>query len=65
MLAIFLAPVTDVTLAQQLFRSAAGVDRADLVGRVSTLITLAAIMVLGIASLLVARAAAGRGKRPK
>jgi putative spermidine/putrescine transport system permease protein len=53
-LAIFLAPVTDVTLAQQLFRSASESIEPTL-SAVSTLITLAAILVLGVASLLVRR----------
>jgi putative spermidine/putrescine transport system permease protein len=53
-LAIFLAPVTDVTLAQQLFRSASESIEPTL-SAVSSLITLAAILVLGVASLLVRR----------
>lgn len=62
-LAIFLAPVTDVTLAQQLYRSAAESIEPTL-SAVSTVITLAAILVLGLASLLVRRAGAGPQSRP-
>jgi putative spermidine/putrescine transport system permease protein len=53
-LAIFLAPVDQTTLAQQLYRSASESIEPTL-SAVSTLITLAAILVLGIASLLVRR----------
>lgn len=56
-LAIFLAPIEQVTLAQQLFRSAQETAEPTL-SAVSTFITLAAVFVLGIASMLVARAAA-------
>jgi putative spermidine/putrescine transport system permease protein len=58
-LAIFLAPLTDVTLAQQLFRSTSESIEPTL-SAVSTLITLAAILVLGVASLLIARTQARR-----
>jgi putative spermidine/putrescine transport system permease protein len=56
-LAIFLAPIEQVTLAQQLFRSAQETAEPTL-SAVSTVITLVAVFVLGIASMLVARAAA-------
>src|SRR5882757_62764 len=49
-LALFLAPVTDVTLAQQLYRSASE-SIAPTLSAVSTLITLLAILVLGIGTL--------------
>ena len=55
-LAIFLAPVDQTTLAQQLYRSASESIEPTL-SAVSTLITLAAIIVLGIGSLLVSRGA--------
>jgi putative spermidine/putrescine transport system permease protein len=53
-LAIFLSPVTDVTLAQQLYRSAAESIQPTL-SAVSTMITLLAILVLGIATLFTRR----------
>jgi putative spermidine/putrescine transport system permease protein len=53
-LAIFLAPVTKLTLAQQLYR-AASESIAPTLSAVSTMITLLAIIVLGIASLLTRR----------
>lgn len=53
-LAIFLSPVTDVTLAQQLYRSAAESIQPTL-SAVSTMITLLAILVLGIGSLFTRR----------
>ena len=49
-LALFLAPVTDVTLAQQLYRSASE-SIAPTLSAVSTMITLLAILVLGIGTL--------------
>jgi putative spermidine/putrescine transport system permease protein len=49
-LALFLAPVTDITLAQQLYRSA-NESIAPTLSAVSTLITLLAILVLGIGTL--------------
>jgi len=49
-LALFLAPVTDITLAQQLYRSAAETVTPTL-SAVSTMITLLAILVLGIGTL--------------
>jgi putative spermidine/putrescine transport system permease protein len=49
-LALFLAPVTDVTLAQQLYRSASE-SIAPTLSAVSTLITLLAILVLGLGTL--------------
>lgn len=55
-LAIFLSPVTDVTLAQQLYRSAAESIQPTL-SAVSTMITLLAILVLGIGSLFTRRRA--------
>jgi putative spermidine/putrescine transport system permease protein len=55
-LAIFLSPVTDVTLAQQLYRSAAESIQPTL-SAVSTMITLLAILVLGIGSLFIRRRA--------
>jgi len=50
-LALFLAPVTDITLAQQLYRSAAETVTPTL-SAVSTMITLLAILVLGLGTLL-------------
>lgn len=61
-LAIFLSPVDQTTLAQQLYRSAAESIEPTL-SAVSTLITLAAIMVLGLATLLF-RAAPARTQPP-
>jgi putative spermidine/putrescine transport system permease protein len=55
-LAIFLAPVDQTTLAQQLYRSASESIEPTL-SAVSTLITMAAILVLGLGSLLVTRGA--------
>jgi putative spermidine/putrescine transport system permease protein len=49
-LALFLAPVTDITLAQQLYRSA-NESIAPTLSAVSTMITLLAILVLGIGTL--------------
>jgi putative spermidine/putrescine transport system permease protein len=49
-LALFLAPVTEITLAQQLYRSAAETVTPTL-SAVSTMITLLAILVLGIGTL--------------
>jgi putative spermidine/putrescine transport system permease protein len=49
-LALFLAPVTDITLAQQLYRSAAETVTPTL-SAVSTMITLLAILVLGLGTL--------------
>lgn len=57
-LAIFLSPVTDVTLAQQLFRSAAESIQPTL-SAVSTMITLLAILVLGLGSLFTRRRTGG------
>jgi putative spermidine/putrescine transport system permease protein len=48
--ALFLAPVTEITLAQQLYRSAAETVTPTL-SAVSTMITLLAILVLGIGTL--------------
>ncbi len=48
--ALFLAPVTDVTLAQELYRSA-NESIAPTLSAVSTMITLLAILVLGIGTL--------------
>ena len=61
-LAIFLSPVDQTTLAQQLYRSASESIEPTL-SAVSTLITLAAIMVLGLATLLF-RAAPTRTQTP-
>jgi putative spermidine/putrescine transport system permease protein len=61
-LAIFLSPVEQTTLAQQLYRSASESIEPTL-SAVSTLITLAAIMVLGLATLLF-RAAPTRKQTP-
>jgi putative spermidine/putrescine transport system permease protein len=49
-LALLLAPVTEITLAQQLYRSAAETVTPTL-SAVSTMITLLAILVLGIGTL--------------
>lgn len=49
-LALFLAPVTEITLAQQLYRSAAE-SVAPTLSAVSTMITLLAILVLGVGTL--------------
>jgi putative spermidine/putrescine transport system permease protein len=57
-LAIFLSPVTDTTIAQELYRSAAE-SIAPTLSAVSTMITMAAIVVLGIGSLIM------RGRNPK
>jgi putative spermidine/putrescine transport system permease protein len=56
-LPLFLAPVTETTLAQQLFSSAQDTAEPTL-SAVSTVITTAAIIVMTIGSLFVARAAA-------
>lgn len=50
-LALFLAPVTEVTLAQQLYRSAAE-SIAPTLSAVSTMITLLAIIVLGVGTII-------------
>jgi putative spermidine/putrescine transport system permease protein len=50
-LAIFLSPVTQVTLAQELYRQAAE-SIAPTLSAVSTMITLLAILILGIGSLI-------------
>jgi putative spermidine/putrescine transport system permease protein len=60
-LAIFLSPVEHTTLAQQLYRSASESVEPTL-SAVSTLITLAAILVLGIATLLVRAASSSSVK---
>jgi putative spermidine/putrescine transport system permease protein len=59
-LAIFLSPVTQVTLAQQLFREASE-SIAPTLSAVSTIITLLAIIVLGLGSLIMRRVGAPRG----
>jgi putative spermidine/putrescine transport system permease protein len=56
-LAIFLSPVTQVTLAQQLYREAAE-SIAPTLSAVSTMITMLAILVLGIGSLIMRRVSA-------
>ncbi|WP_320669282.1 ABC transporter permease [Patulibacter defluvii] len=56
-LAIFLSPVEEVTLAQQIFREASE-SIAPTLSAVSTMITLLAIAVLGIGSLIMRRMAA-------
>ena len=61
-LAIFLSPVTDVTLAQQLFREASE-SIAPTLSAVSTMITLLAIIVLGIGTLLMRGVGSPRGGR--
>lgn len=61
-MAIFLAPVDQTTLAQQLYRSAAESIEPTL-SAVSVLITLAACIVLGLATLLF-RAAPSRTQPP-
>jgi putative spermidine/putrescine transport system permease protein len=63
-LAIFLSPVDQTTLAQQLYRSAAESIEPTL-SAVSTLITLAAILVLGIATLLFRAGAPAPVKAPE
>jgi putative spermidine/putrescine transport system permease protein len=50
-LAIFLSPVTQVTLAQELYRQAAE-SIAPTLSAVSTMITLLAILILGVGSLI-------------
>ncbi|HWI74540.1 MAG TPA: ABC transporter permease [Baekduia sp.] len=55
-LAIFLSPVTDITLAQQLYRSASE-SIAPTLSAVSTMITMLAIVVLGIGTLFTRRRA--------
>jgi putative spermidine/putrescine transport system permease protein len=60
-LAIFLSPVDQVTLAQQLFREASE-SIAPTLSAVSTMITLLAIIVLGFASLLMRRVGTRGGK---
>lgn len=59
-LAIFLAPIDEVTLAQQLYRSA-NEAIAPTLSAVSTSITLLAILVLGLATLIGRRAATRNG----
>jgi putative spermidine/putrescine transport system permease protein len=59
-LAIFLAPIDQVTLAQQLYRSA-NEAIAPTLSAVSTSITLLAILVLGVATLIGRRAATRNG----
>lgn len=59
-LAIFLAPIDQVTLAQQLYRSA-NEAIAPTLSAVSTSITLLAILVLGLATLIGRRAATRNG----
>lgn len=59
-LAIFLSPVTEVTLAQQLFREASE-SIAPTLSAVSTIITLLAILVLGAGSLIMRRVGSSRG----
>jgi len=61
-LAIFLSPVTQVTLAQQLFREASE-SIAPTLSAVSTMITLLAIIVLGLGTLIMRRAPRGRRVR--
>jgi putative spermidine/putrescine transport system permease protein len=58
-LAIFLAPVDQVTLAQQIFRSASEAI-APTLSAVSTAVTLLAIVLLGLGTLFVRRASAVR-----
>lgn len=53
-LAIFLSPVTETTLSLQLYQAAAQ-SIAPTLSAVSTMITMLAILVLGIGSLLVGR----------
>lgn len=53
-LAIFLSPVTEMTLSQQLYRAAAESIQPTL-SAVSTMVTLLAILVLGIGSLIARR----------
>jgi putative spermidine/putrescine transport system permease protein len=60
-LAIFLSPVDQVTLAQQLFREASE-SIAPTLSAVSTMITLLAIIVLGFGSLLMRRVGTRGGK---
>jgi putative spermidine/putrescine transport system permease protein len=50
-LAIFLSPVTQVTLAQELYRQAAE-SIAPTLSAVSTMITLLAILILGLGSII-------------
>ncbi|MDO8188474.1 ABC transporter permease [Conexibacter sp. JD483] len=59
-LAIFLSPIDQVTLAQQLYRSA-NEAIAPTLSAVSTSITLLAILVLGVATLIGRRAATRNG----
>ncbi|MGE4426629.1 MAG: ABC transporter permease [Solirubrobacteraceae bacterium] len=59
-LAIFLSPVESTTLAQQIFREASE-SIAPTLSAVSTMITMLAIAVLGIGSLIMRRLAAPRG----
>jgi ABC-type spermidine/putrescine transport system permease subunit II len=61
-LAIFLSPVTQTTLAQQLFREASE-SIAPTLSAVSTMITLLAILVLGLATLVMRRAPRARRVR--
>lgn len=59
-LAIFLSPVDQVTLAQQLYREASE-SIAPTLSAVSTMITMLAIVVLGIGSLIMRRVSARGG----
>jgi putative spermidine/putrescine transport system permease protein len=63
-LAIFLSPVTNVTLAQQLFREASE-SIAPTLSAVSTMITLLAILVLGLGSLIMRGVGTPRGGRAR
>lgn len=58
-LAIFLSPVDQTTLAQQLYREASE-SIAPTLSAVSTMITMLAILVLGIGSLIMGRGTAAR-----
>jgi putative spermidine/putrescine transport system permease protein len=59
-LAIFLSPIDQMTLAQKLYREASE-SLAPTLSAVSTMITMLAIVVLGLGSLIMRRAAAPRG----
>jgi putative spermidine/putrescine transport system permease protein len=60
-LAIFLSPVTKVTLAQQLYREASE-SIAPTLSAVSTMVTLLAILVLGIGGLIMRGASSRAGR---
>lgn len=60
-LAIFLSPVTQVTLAQELYRQAAE-SIAPTLSAVSTMITLLAILILGVGSLIMRVSSRGGSK---